>query len=404
MAVLTPALDAMVRRERPRIVAALLRGGERLGDAEDAFQDAVIAALRTWQDLPTNPGAWLMTAARNRVRDARRHRAVAGFHVPHATSNQVDPVEDGPDRVADDLLRLLFTCCHPALSRDNQVALTLQVVLGFTTTEIARAFLTTEGTASQRLLRARRTIEDRAVPYIEPTADDLHLRADGVLGVIYAMFTEGHTAHQGALMRLDLQVEALRLARLVCDLMPECTEAFGLFALVAFGVARSSSRIDAEGRAVLLSAQDRGRWSRPLIREGLLALHGARRARGTYVLKAEIAAQHILAPTWAETDWPALVACYDALAVHDDAPLVALNRAVAVAMRDGPAAGLDALAPIASALSGNHLFYAVRADLLARADQDPREDLCRATNLATNEAEKAMLRERQALAEATARR
>ncbi len=397
MAELKADLDAIVRRERPRIVAALLRGGERLGDAEDAFQDAVIAAMRTWPGaLPANPGAWLMTVARNRARDARRHRAVEAFHVPHPTSAEVEPVEDGPDRVADDLLRLLFTCCHPALPRDSQVALTLQVVLGFTTGEIARAFLTTEATISQRLLRARRTIEDRAVPYTEPTADDLFLRADGVLGAVYALFTEGHTARQGALMRLDLQAEALRLARLVCDLLPEYSEAFGLFALVAFGVARSPSRVDTEGRAVLLSEQDRGRWSRPLIREGLVALHRARAARGAYVLQAEIAAQHILAPTWEQTDWGALIAGYDALLARDDAPLVALNRAVAVAMRDGPTAGLAALTPIAEALSGNHLFYAVRADFFARAGQDAREDLRRATELATNEAERALLRRRLA--------
>lgn len=395
MAQLSAEIEAVVRRERPRVVAALLRGGEGIGDAEDAFQDAVIAALRTWPGQPpANPGAWLVAVARNRARDARRHRAVAAAHLPLPDTPQVTPADDGPDRIADDLLRLLLTCCHPELPRDSQMALTLQVVLGFSTPEIARAFLTTESTISQRLLRARRAVEANQLAYAEPTSADLHLRADGALAVVYALFAEGHTAHRGPLMRLDLQTEALRLARSVCDLVPEYPEAFGLLALVAFGVARSASRVDAEGRLVVLAAQDRGRWSRPLIREGLVALHRARPARGAYVLQAEIAALHILAPTWEATDWGALIAGYDALLALDGAPLVALNRAVAVGMRDGPAAGLGALAPLAAALAGHHLFYAVRAELRARAGQDPREDLRRALALATNEAERGLLRQR----------
>lgn len=399
MAELTRALDVVVRRERARVLAALVRLCGGLDEAEDVFHDAVLAAMRAWGDgLPANPGAWLMTAARNRARDLRRHRAVVAARAPVLAADSADPCDlvDDPELVADDVLRLLFTCCHPSLGRDSQVALTLKVVAGFSTAQLARAFVTTEDTVSQRVLRARHELAQRALPYALSAPEDLPARAQGVLGVVYAIFTEGHTAQRGELQRVDLQEEALRLSRLACDLLPDQPDAFGLLALVSFGVARAPARVDDEGVPVLLPAQDRAAWSRPLVREGLMALRWARAvgAPGAYVLQAEIAAQHIVAPTWEATDWPRLVALYDALLDREPSPVVALHRAVALSMRDGPLAGLAALAPLDGALSRHHLFYAVRADLLDRVGRDGLADLRRAHELATNEGERRLLERR----------
>ncbi|MFO0628657.1 MAG: sigma-70 family RNA polymerase sigma factor [Polyangiales bacterium] len=397
MAELTRALDEVVRRERARVLAALVRLCCGLDDAEDAFHDAVLAAMRAWGDgLPANPGAWLMTAARNRARDVRRHRAVVAARAPMLARDDIDPRDDDPEVVADDVLRLLFTCCHPCLSRENQVALTLKLVAGFSTEQLARAFVTTEDTVSQRVLRARHALAAHPLPDALGAPEDLPARARGVLGVVHAIFTEGHTAARGALQRVDLQEEALRLARLTCDLLPDHADAFGLLALIAFGVARAPARVDDEGVPVLLPAQDRAAWRRPRMREGLMALRWARAvgAPGAYVLQAEIAAQHIVAPTWEATDWPRIVALYDALLELERSPVVELHRAVARAMRDGPQAGLAALAHLEGALSHHHLFYAVRADLLHRAGRDGLPDLRRARELATNDGERRLLERR----------
>ena len=402
MAELTEVLDETVRRERGRIVGGLLRLCGSLDAAEDAFHDAVVAALRAWRsELPANPGAWLTAVARNGARDALRRRAVAAAQPATGHGDEVDAPET-IDTVSDDHLRLLFTCCDPALSTDNQIALTLKVVAGFSTEEIARAFLCSEETISQRILRARRTLEQRAAPHGAAAPGDRGARVAAVLGVLHAMFNEAHTARAGPLLRLDLHAEALRLGRLVCDLLPAEAEAFGLVAMMAFGAARAHTRVDPEGAPILLAEQDRSRWSGELLREGLMALQRARslRGRGPFVLQAELAAVHVTARTWEETDWAAMVALYDALAREAPSPVVSLNRAVAVSMRDGPAAGLAALDGLEQPLSGYHLFYATRAELKERAGEDGRADLSRALALAKNDGERRLLARRLATSRA----
>jgi RNA polymerase sigma-70 factor (ECF subfamily) len=282
------------------------------------------------------------------------------------------------------------------LSLDSQVALTLKVVAGFTTEEIARAFLSPEKTIAQRIVRAKRTIEEARLPYDVPERAELPERLASVLAVVYLIFNEGHTTHEGPLMRLDLQAEALRLGRLLCDLLPGEPEAFGLFALIAFSFARAATRTDERGTLLLLSEQDRLRWDRPTIKEGLMALQRARRlgGRGTYVLQAEIAACHTTAQDWDSTDWSRILGCYDELLALTPSPVVALNRAVAVCMHDGPAEGLAALSELEAPLASYHLFYALRADFRRRLGQDARDDYRRALELAGNESERSFLRRR----------
>jgi RNA polymerase sigma factor (sigma-70 family) len=393
---LTAIVRDAVRSERGRIVGGLLRLCGSLDAAEEAFQEAALAAVQAWrEEVPSNPGAWLMTAAKNSAKDARRRRVVAEAKAPLLFEDGMDARET-IDTVSDDYLRLIFTCCHPELSTDNQVALTLKVVAGFSTEEIARAFVCSEATVSQRILRAKQTLHEKKVGYTIPERGELASRVSAVLRVLYAMFNEGHTGRSGALMRLDLQAEALRLARLLCDLVPREPEAFGALAIMAFGTARAHTRVDDEGLPILLAAQDRSRWNRELLREGLMALRRARSlgGRGPYVLQAEIAAEHVTAPTWESTDWATILAAYDALAEVSPSPVVALNRAVAVSMLAGPSAGLDALRELEGPLAGYHLFYAMRADMLERAGVDPRPDLEKAISLATNEGEKRLLERR----------
>jgi RNA polymerase sigma factor (sigma-70 family) len=393
---LTAIVDDTVRTERGRIVGGLLRLCGSLDAAEEAFQEAALAAVQAWrEEVPSNPGAWLMTAAKNSAKDARRRRAVAEAKAPLLVEDDMDPRET-IDTVSDDTLRLIFTCCHPELSTDNRVALTLKVVAGFSTEEIARAFVCSEATVSQRILRAKQTLDEKKVGYVIPERNDLAERVAAVVGVVYAMFNEGHTGRSGPLMRLDLQAEALRLARLICDLVPREPEAFGALAIMAFGAARAQTRVDDEGLPILLAAQDRSRWNRELVREGLMALRRARSlgGRGPYVLQAEIAAVHVTAPRWESTDWASIVLAYDALRKVSPSPVVALNRAVAVSMLAGPSAGLAALKAIERPLADYHLFYATRADLLERTGGDPRPDLERAISLATNDGEKRLLERR----------
>jgi predicted RNA polymerase sigma factor len=397
---LTHTLELTLRRERTRIVATLLRlAGGDLGAAEDALHEAALSALRTWPDgPPANPGAWLTTAAKRVLLDRRRHAALverSESALLGAAPEASFGVEDD-EAFADDCLRLLFTSCHPALPLDSQIALTLKVVAGFATAEIARVFMTSEATVAQRILRARRALGALGVPYEAPEPAAVAARVEGVLGVLYAIFNEGHIAHAGPLMRTDLQHEALRLGRLLCELAPGEPEVSGLGALMAFGTARASSRVDEAGLPVLLAHQDRTRWDRALIREGLVVLESARAmgGRGRYTLEAEIAAQHITAPSWEATDWPQIVALYDALLAREPGAVVGLNRVVALAMRDGPRAGLEALAPLRAALAKHALFYAVRADLLARAGRDGRADLRRALALTSNDGERALLAQR----------
>ena len=397
MADLTAIVDETVRKERGRIVGGLLRLCGSLDVAEEAFQDAALAAVQAWrEEVPSNPGAWLMTAAKNRAKDARRRGAVAEAKAPLLVEDETMDARDTIDTVSDDYLRLIFTCCHPELSADNQIALTLKVVAGFSTEEIARAFVCSEATVSQRILRARQTLDEKKIGYAIPERGDITERVSAVLGVLYAMFNEGHTGQSGPLMRLDLQAEALRLVRLLCDLVPGEPEAFGALAIMAFGAARAHTRVDDEGLPILLAAQDRSRWNRELLREGLMALRRACSlgGRGPYVLQAEIAAAHVKAPRWESTDWATIVAGYDALVEASPSPVVALNRAVAVSMLAGPSAGLAALKTLEQPLADYHLFYAARADMLERAGGDPLPDLERAIARVTNESEKRLLERR----------
>jgi RNA polymerase sigma-70 factor (ECF subfamily) len=392
---LSRTLDEVFRREKGRVVGGLVRLLGGIDAAEEAFQDAVLAALARWPSdgTPDNPAAWLTSTARNHARDAERHRRVVEKKAPLLVEDDL-MAEQTIESISDDELRLIFTCCHPALTLETQVALTLKVVAGFTTEEIARAFLSPEKTVAQRITRAKRAIEDKQLAYEVPERADLPERLAAVLAVIYLVFNEGHTTRQGALMRLDLQKEALRLACSVCNLLPDEPEAFGLFALITLSFARSATRTDERGELLLLSQQDRARWDRPMIKEGLMALERARRldGRDSYVLQAEIAACHVTAPAWESTDWGPILRCYDALLALAPSPVVALNRAVALCMHSGPAAALAALAELEPPLARYHLFYAMRADFRRRLGEDPRDDYQRALELASNESERSFLR------------
>jgi RNA polymerase sigma-70 factor (ECF subfamily) len=393
VAELSPSLAEIFRREKGRVVATLVRRLGSIDAAEDAFQEAVLAALPSWQHgVPQNPAAWLTTVAKNHARDAVRHQRVALAKASLLAERSAE-VPEMLDSLSDDQLRLIFTCCHPALTLDSQVALTLKVVAGLTTDEIARAFLCPEKTVSQRITRAKQTIDDRQLPYEVPGRSELPRRLVAVLAVVYLVFNEGHTTRQGPLLRLDLQVEALRLARLLCDLLPNEPEVFGLFALIALSVARAATRTNERGDLLLLSAQDRSRWDRAIIKEGLLALQRVRRLGGTgaYAVQAEISACHATAPTWADTEWDRILALYDQLLASTPSPVVALNRAVALGMHEGPAAGLEALSELATALANYHHFYAVRADFRSRLGQSAREDYQRALSLSSNESERRFL-------------
>jgi len=386
-------LEEVLRREKSRVVGGLVRALGSIDAAEEAFQEAVLAALPSWRaGVPANPAAWLMTAAKNYARDAARHQRIVDAKAPLLVEKDMLQPETFA-AIDDDELRLIFTCCHPALSLDSQVALTLKVVAGLSSDQIARAFLSPEKTITQRITRAKKTIEELRLPYRVPERAELPERLASVLSVVYLVFNEGHTTHEGPLMRLDLQAEALRLCRLLCNLLPNEPEVFGLFALIAFSIARAQTRTDERGELRLLSEQDRSRWDRRVIKEGLLALLRARRlgGGGRYVLEAEISACHATAPTWAETEWARILAFYDELLALTPSPVVALNRAVAISMQQGPAAGLAALAPLAAPLSGYHLFYALRADCRARLGEDARDDYRRALLLTNNASERRFL-------------
>jgi RNA polymerase sigma-70 factor, ECF subfamily len=394
VAELSRTLDEVVRRDRGRVIAQLVRVLGSIDAAEEAFQEALLSALATWptRGVPDSPAAWLMTAAKNHARDAERHRRVVEGKAPLVAEHPMSHPETF-ESIADDQLRLVFTCCHPALPQESQVALTLKLIAGFSTEEIARAFLAPETTIAQRIVRAKRTIDDRKLPYEVPGRGELPARLASVLAVVYLVFNEGHTSRTGALMRLDLQREALRLAHLLCDLLPDEPEVFALFALIAFACARAATRTDERGELVLLAAQARSRWDRSLIKDGLVALARARRLgpRGSYLLQAEIAACHAVAAAWDETDWAAIRGAYDELYALDPSPVVALNRAVALCMHEGPAAGLAALAELEEPLSGYHHFYATRADFRRRLGLDASDDYERALELAQNDDERRFL-------------
>ncbi|MGQ0719608.1 MAG: RNA polymerase sigma factor [Pseudonocardiales bacterium] len=381
-----------------QVVATLIRITGDWDLAEDSAADAFATALERWRrdGIPRNPGAWLTTTARNRATDRIRREATGNAKLRQAALLAHDGDEPAePDEVQDDRLRLIFTCCHPALPFEGRVALTLRTLTGLTTAEIARAFLVPEPTMYQRLTRAKKKIREAAIPYRVPPAHLLPERLPAVLAVLYLLFNEGYAATAGAdLIRQNLSAEAIRLGRLLVELLPE-PEARGLLALMLLHDARRATRVGADGELVTLDRQDRTRWDQATIAEGLRLLPSA---PGPYQLQAAIAACHAVAESVEKTNWPRIVALYDDLLVHAPSPVVRLNRAVAVAMADGPAAGLalvDGLA-VSGDLAGYHLLPATRADLLRRMGNSERaaEAYREAFALAATDAERAYLKAR----------
>jgi RNA polymerase sigma-70 factor (ECF subfamily) len=410
------AINAVFRIESPKLIAGLARLVRDVGLAEELAQDALLAALERWPEtgVPDNPGAWLMATAKNRALDQLRHRTLAarkhealGLELEEARDAAGHELEERlaeavDDDVGDDLLRLVFTACHPVLSREARVALTLRLLGGLTTDEIARAFLVPEPTISQRIVRAKRTLAEARVPFEVPRGDALAERLASVLEVIYLIFNEGYAATAGDdWMRPALCEDALRLGRILATLAPREPEVHGLVALMEIQASRARARVGPDGAPVLLLDQDRSLWDQLLVRRGLDALalaQGLGGARGPYALQAAIAASHARARTAAETDWAQIAALYTTLAVVTPSPIVDLNRAVAVGMAFGPAAGLAAVDALVDepTLKNYHLLPSVRADLLAKLgrNDEARTELERAVSMTRNARERDLLVQR----------
>jgi len=407
-------IEALWRIESPRLIASLARVMRDVGRAEELAQDALVAALEQWpvSGVPDNPAAWLMATAKHRAIDQLRRRALHARKEEDLTreiEEQLEAaapasVDDADQEIGDDLLRLVFTACHPVLATEARVALTLRLLGGLTTAEIARAFLVAEPTIAQRIVRAKRALTDARVPFEVPRGEELALRLASVLEVIYLIFNEGYAATAGDdWMRPGLCEDALRLGRILAELAPGEPEVHGLVALMEIQASRSAARVGPSGEPILLLEQNRARWDQLLIRRGLSSLARAEAldgARGSYTLQAAIAACHARARTADETDWPRIVGYYDALARGEPSPVVELNRAVAVSMASGPAAGLALVDALASepALAGYHHLPAVRGDLLFKLDRltEARAELERAAALTRNARERDLLLERAA--------
>lgn len=409
------AVEAVWRAHAARIVATLARTTGDVGLAEDVAQEALAEALVAWprDGVPANPAGWLVTTARRRAVDAFRRRTALDDRyaaLARAAARADAPGDDAdllhdPDAVGDDVLALMFVACHPVLAREAQVALTLRVVGGLTSEEIARGFLVPTATVQARITRAKKTLTAARVPFAVPSGAERRERLGSVLAVVYLVFTEGSSATSGDdLLRPDLAREAVRLARVLAHLTPDEPEALGLLALLELTAARFPARVAADGSAVLLEDQDRGRWDRDAIRRGRAALAAAGRVGrglGAYGLQAAIAECHAVAPSVAATDWERVVLLYEALGRLAPSPVVDLNRAVAVAMAHGPAAGLavaDALAA-AGALPRSHLLPSVRGELLRRLgrDAEARDELARAAALCPNPRERRVLQDKIAV-------
>jgi RNA polymerase sigma factor (sigma-70 family) len=410
MADATRAIEAVWRIDSARLIAGLARMTGDVGVAEDLAQDALVAAMERWptSGVPDNPGAWLMATAKNRAIDRMRRESTYALKLEEigrdtgalfALERSEFEAAAADDEIGDDLLALIFTCCHPLLSREARVALTLRLLGGLTTAEIARAFLGSEATIAQRLVRAKRTLRDAKVPFEVPRGAELDERLPSVLEVVYLVFNEGYAASAGEdWVRTELCEEALRLGRILAELAPVEPEVHGLIALLEIQASRMRARLGPGGEPVLLLDQDRGRWDPLLIVRGRRALERAEALPGPlgpYGLQAAIAACHARALRAEETDWVRIAALYDALAQIQPSPIVELNRAVAVGMAFGPEAGLELLDQIADdpALAGYHLLPSVRGDLLQKAgrDEEAVAEFKRAAELTANERERDLL-------------
>jgi len=416
------AIDAVWRIESPRLIAGLARIVRDVGLAEDLAQDALVAALEQWPEsgIPEKPGAWLMAAAKHRAidhfrgntRKQRKHEEL-GRELEKKEMAVPDFNAALDDDVGDDLLRLVFTACHPVLPTESRVALTLRMLGGLTTPEIARAFLVPEATVAQRIVRSKRTLAEKRIPFEVPRGNELTARLSSVLAVVYLIFNEGYSATAGDdWMRPALCEDALRLGRILAELAPQEPEVHGLVALMEIQASRSRARVRPSGEPILLLDQNRAHWDQLLIRRGLAALEHAEKlvaaklaAPGPYVLQAEIAACHARARTPEETDWPRIVTLYAALAELTPSPIVELNRAVAIAMASGPAAGLELVDALTAdrSLANYHLLPSVRGDLLKKLSRfdEARAEFERAASLTQNAQERNLLLQRaQACTEA----